>query len=298
MPPLESGKTVNFQNVLVASDFSPAAETALLHALAFARRWHARVVVAHIVSPSAIFGQESVQRTLNDAWREAHRSITNHLIAGHLEGVENRVVVRQGEMWPELEKVAEEFQADLLVTGTRGRSGVLKVLLGSTAETVFRQSTIPVLTVGPRVPEPAPTDSPGRVLYSTGFAAQSLYASRFAFAIAARHQAPLAMVHVLHDTAENSGATRDRLHRESADRLRQLVPANLGLAGAPEVHVRFGSTAETILAMAEQLHPDVIVLGLRRHSQGVKPAVWTTAYTIVSNAPCPVLTVRTPEELS
>ena len=141
MPPAEGGETVNFQSVLVASDFSPAAETALLHALAFARRWQARVVVAHVLSPSAIFGQESVQRALNDAWREARTSMTNHLIAGHLEGMENHVVVRQGEVWPELEKMIGEFRADLLVTGTRGRSGVSKVLLGSTAENHhFRQS--------------------------------------------------------------------------------------------------------------------------------------------------------------
>jgi nucleotide-binding universal stress UspA family protein len=295
MQALDTSKPVTFGNVLLATDFSAASQSALLYALAFARRWRARIFVSHVVNPTTIFGQEAVQRAVNDAWREAHTEMTNQLIAGRLEGVENHVVVRQGEIWPEIEKMIREFQIDLLVTGTRGRSGVWKMLLGSTAETIFRRSSIPVLTVGPKSPEGSPAEGPKRILYSTGFAAQSLYAGTFALAIAEHNQAQLAMLHVVRDVPADPGA-HDRLQRESEDRLRQLVPSDAHLATAPEIRVAFGSPAEAILTTAEQWRPELIVLGLRRHSQQTGREVWAIAYNVVSNAPCPVLTVRTPEQ--
>src|SRR5580704_12560261 len=109
----ETSPLVEFPNVLLATDFSPSAEAALLHALTFARRWRARLFVAHIVNPTTIFGEEAVQRAVNDAWRNAHTEMTNQLIAGRLEGVENHVVVRHGELWPELEKMIAEFHIHL-----------------------------------------------------------------------------------------------------------------------------------------------------------------------------------------
>ena len=218
MQPPSTAEPVKILNVLLATDFSSASQTALLRALAFARRWHARLFVAHVVNPSAIFGQEAVQRAVNDAWREAHTQMTDQLIAGRLEGVENHVVVRSGEIWPELQRMIAEFHIDLLVTGTRGRSGMWKMLMGSTAEIIFRNSPIPVLTVGPRSPEQGRTEGPKRVLYATGFAAQSLYAGRFAFEIAERNQAQLGMLHVVQSVPDNSTQARERLRRENEER--------------------------------------------------------------------------------
>ncbi|MGH2608622.1 MAG: universal stress protein [Tepidiformaceae bacterium] len=48
-------------------------------------------------------------------------------------------------------KVAAEFGVDLIVVGTHGRSGLSHVLLGSVAETVIREASMPVLVVGPKV---------------------------------------------------------------------------------------------------------------------------------------------------
>jgi nucleotide-binding universal stress UspA family protein len=67
------------------------------------------------------------------------------------------------------------------------------------------------------------------------------------------------------------------------------------LAGEPELFVEFGNAADAILKTAEQWHPELIVLGVRRPAKDAKRITWTTAYNVVSNAPCPVLTVRQPE---
>ncbi len=295
MQPLDTSKPVKFQSVLLATDFSPASESALLYSLALARRWHARIFVAHVVNPTTIFGQDAVQRAINDAWREAHTEMTNQLIAGRLEGIENHVVVRQGDTWSELQRMIDEFHIDLLVTGTRGRSGVWKMLLGSTAERIFRMSPVPVLTVGPKAPEEAPAEGPKRILYSTGFAPQSLYAGVYALSLAEQNQAALAMLHVVKEAPEQTSAPHEELERDSKARLASLIPAQARLATPPEYFVAFGTAADAILNVAQQWHPELIVLGVRRHVGDARRITWATAYTVVSNAPCPVLSVRIPE---
>lgn len=298
MQPFDTRAEFPLRNVLLATDFTPSSQTALLYALSIARRSHSRVILAHVVNPAAqrLFGQEAVQRALDSAWREAQSEITNLLIEGKLEGLTHAVVVRQGEVWPELEKLIAEYHVDMLVTGTRGRSGVWKMLLGSTAESIFRQANCPVLTVGPRLTAPHPLpDGPKRILYSTGFARQSLYAGQFALAIAQRQQAEVAMLHVINAVESDSPERRAELEREARAKLASLIPADASLPTRPEFFVAFGSTADAILQLAADWRPDMIVMGVRRHERDARRITWATAYNVVANAPCPVLTVKAPE---
>jgi nucleotide-binding universal stress UspA family protein len=292
MEALDISKPVRFQNLLLATDFSPSSRSALLYSLALARRWKAHVYVAHVVSPTAMFGQEASQRAMNDAWRDANTEITNQLIAGRLQGVDHHVVIRQGDVWDELQRMINEFHIDLVVTGTRGRSGVWKLLLGSVAEKIFRNSPVPVLTVGPNAPAEAPPEGPKQILYSTGFAAQSLYAGKYALSLAEENHARLAMLHVIRNVPAD--ADREQLRHEAEQKLQELVPSGV-LPTPPEIFVEFGDVADCMLDIAAQWRPDLIVLGIRRHPRDAGRLAWATAYEVVANAPCPVLTVKTPE---
>ena len=78
-------------------------------------------------------------------------------------------------------------------------------------------------------------------------------------------------------------------------RLASLIPAGMQLAAAPETIVEFGLAAERILAAAQQLKPGLIVLGVRQPVGWARRLKWATAYEVVANAPCPVLTVRMTE---
>jgi nucleotide-binding universal stress UspA family protein len=60
-------------------------------------------------------------------------------------------VLREGVAWEEVNSVAKEIDANLIVIGTHGRRGLARALLGSVAENVIRTSTVPVLVIhGPR----------------------------------------------------------------------------------------------------------------------------------------------------
>ena len=99
---------------------------------------------------------------------------------------------------------ARENNADVIVVGTHGRSGLGKILMGSVAERVFRQSPVPVMTVGPHLHHPGRGFVPRNILLAADFTPASERAARYACALAREHNAKLTMLHVL-DCAELSG---------------------------------------------------------------------------------------------
>ena len=117
---------ITVRNVLVATDFSPASEVALLYALAIARRTQAKVYVVHVVADAYGISSDVQRRALDDAWRDGHAMMTDHFIAGRLDGIENQLVIEQGDVWTRLSEMISRFGIDFLVTGTRGRSRIAK----------------------------------------------------------------------------------------------------------------------------------------------------------------------------
>jgi nucleotide-binding universal stress UspA family protein len=219
--------------------------------------------------------------------------MTDLLIAGHLEGVDHQVLVEQGDVWEVLSHNLQDLSINLLVIGTRGRGRIGKLLLGSVAETIFRQATCPVLMVGPRVS--APTESGrGRILFCTGFSAHSIQAGGYALSLAQRQSAQLLLLHVSKETPQNDEERR-RIVDQARSRLQSLIPRDAQLAQTPEYLVEFGPAAERILAVANERNPGVIVLGVRQPVGFARRLKWATAYEVVSNAACPVLTVRMTE---
>jgi nucleotide-binding universal stress UspA family protein len=296
MKPFDSSFEVSFHNILLATDFSASSETALLFSLSIAKRYQARIFLAHVVNPPALrLSGDAVQRAVNDAWRQAHTVMTDQLIAGRLEGIENHVVVETGDTWEELSKMIDKFKIDLLVVGTRGRTGVMKVLLGSTAESIFRQAPCPVLTVGPKIGRGPLEHGPKRILYSTGFLPQSLHAGDYALSLAQQQRGSLAMLTTIRE-APDSSLVRKELEKEAYDKLKSLIPPDVRLEAPPDFSVAFGSPADAILKFSDEWKPDMIVLGVRRPEKDARRITRATAYNVISNAKCPVLTVKRAED--
>ncbi len=296
MKPLEAKTDVAIRNILVASDFSAASESALTTALAIARRYGSKVILAHVFRPETYhsLSSDARQRALDDAWRDAHRQMMEQLMAGRLTGITNEVVVEQGEqVWDVLGRMVRERQMDMLVLGTRGRSGISKFLMGSAAEDIFRQAPCPVITVGPKLAGKRAIEGPGRILFATGFSGHSLAAGGYALSLALHHQASLILLHVI--TAPIEPQMREQAMQEAEQRLRALIAPELEVACHPEFVVQFGTAAEGILSTTEKHHPDLIVLGIRQPEGFARRVRWATAYEVVRNAPCPVLTVRSPD---
>jgi nucleotide-binding universal stress UspA family protein len=131
---------------------------------------------------------------------------------------------------------------DLIVLGTHGRSGVSKLLIGSVAERIFRQSTCPVLTVGPNVlGEPGSIADIHTILCPIDFTAESLAAFPYALSLAEENQARLYLMNVVPTPVLDSEEV------SLMARLKALVPPEAKMWCQPKAFVESGDAGDKIL---------------------------------------------------
>lgn len=130
MSSIAASTFVNVKSVLMATDFSPLSDKPLRHALAVARHYGAKFYLAHVVSSIGftIARPDALNAACQEVWRDA-RQLEDELIeSGALAGLQHEVIVRQGKVWEELDKLINEEQVDLVVVGTHGRGGAPRQL--------------------------------------------------------------------------------------------------------------------------------------------------------------------------
>jgi nucleotide-binding universal stress UspA family protein len=135
-----------YDEILLPTDGSDAAEAAVEHAVRLARTYDARVHVLYVVEP--LPAAEYDATSVLDALRREGDRVTGET-ADRLERSELATVtaVRTGAAHRVILDYAAESGIDLIVMGTHGRRGLGRVLLGSVAEKVVRLADQPVMTV-------------------------------------------------------------------------------------------------------------------------------------------------------
>jgi nucleotide-binding universal stress UspA family protein len=296
MKAIEAQARIQLKNILFTTDFSAASRAAVPYALELGKHYGAKVHALHVNPPATkpltpaaswksleeVTQQEAVQ----------HRQA----ILGAFAGVETEVMLRDGDLWPNIAAAVEKSKIDLIVTGTRGRSGVAKLLLGSKAEEIYRNAPCPVLMVGPHSKgEREGVGEFSNILFATDFRPESIAAAPYAISLAQEYQAHLTLLHVVADAKRNEFVRPTDLTASSEHLLHRLVPVDAELWCVPKFVVERGEAAEKILDVAGRLRADLIVLGTQK--PGGFPGAAThlpiaTAHKIVTQATCPVLTVR------
>lgn len=145
----ESGRG-GYQNVLVPTDFSPAADLALQAAAQIAGTggriellhcWQAPPMLATFGGPSVMPGLiEQVEAEVNAEGRRRIDAVIN-------DRVELELVIRRGPASSEIQDELAQRAFDLVVMGSHGRTGVSRLLLGSVAEKTVRHSPCSVMVV-------------------------------------------------------------------------------------------------------------------------------------------------------
>lgn len=136
--------------ILVPIDFSDDSKKALQYAQAFAKGFGGKISLVYVfqpyvypiemapeplMPPNAVFVKQSLKRLEEFAEKE---------IVSSLRG---KVYVKTGKPFREIVDLAKKIRADLMVIATHGYTGLKRVVLGSTAESIIRYATCPVLTV-------------------------------------------------------------------------------------------------------------------------------------------------------
>lgn len=156
MQPASVATMINypFTRILVPTDFSTCSDTALALGARLAHEHQAELLVLHIVETHGLPRGTVIHPVSNPEGitieRYAHdmamRELTVRLAHLPVPARHRRRVVA-GSPAATIIEIAEAESADLIVMGTRGRTGLAHMLVGSVAEKVVRHSAIPVLTV-------------------------------------------------------------------------------------------------------------------------------------------------------
>lgn len=136
------------KEILVPVDFTECTEKALFYAIPFARQFGATVTLLHVLEqafvPATEFGMVVDVDVSKDAMRELEK-----LRARVAKQVKCRLMMRQGGAEYEIINAAKELDCDLIILGTHARTGVDRLLMGSTAEKVVRKAGCPIFVVRP-----------------------------------------------------------------------------------------------------------------------------------------------------
>ena len=123
---------------------------ALNYGVTLAQMMGAKLTLAHIVVPVAapdlVYGPVSWDEEV--AVKEARKRLKELRLEGGAEVLERaRIIVRRGHPYHEIDQIAKDIKAGLIVVSTHGRTGLRHLLLGSVAERVIRHAPCPVLVV-------------------------------------------------------------------------------------------------------------------------------------------------------
>lgn len=254
----------------------------------------ARLILLHVLIPTNTVLLDPNGLPFYDpteALRFAEKSLDSYRMQAEAAGLNCSVMVREGAAAQQIVAAARQLNVDLLVLGTKSRSRLGKLLLGSVAEQVLRSVPVPVLTVGPEAHSRAAAGEQRRtVLHATTLRETSRRSATLACELARSGNARLVLLHVL--SAFDAGKTdASELQRCTERELRRLIPDEVFCACSAETQVAVGNPAIEILAEAVNQKADVIVLGASKPSTLQKLAKDGTIYRVLAHAPCPVLTI-------
>jgi nucleotide-binding universal stress UspA family protein len=283
---------IKLKHVLFATDFSEASLAALPHVAALARHYGSKVYLAHVIEPEAyppLLRLGPASGAFGEVGQDCQERLADVSHSKVLVGVAREPLVLHGELTRVLSEVIRQLPIDLVVVGTHGRGGFKRFLLGSVAEKIFRHAACPVLTVGPRTHKVLGTAEASfrHILYPTDLSEKGAVAARYAVSLAAEYSAHLTVLHISPDAV----VTDALLARELEQKMQRLVPSEAEPWCNADYLVDHGDPAETILKVAREELADLIVLDVRKPG-ALAMFLESTAYQVVAEAGCPVLTVR------
>lgn len=136
------------KKILVPVDFSEYSENALKVASEIAKKQNAEIVAVHMLGLSdAVITKEQNSMEGMFLLKLTQKRFVEFLDKEYLEGITIHQTVKNYKVFSELDDVAKEHNADLIVMGSHGSSGLSEVFVGSNTEKVVRTASVPVLVI-------------------------------------------------------------------------------------------------------------------------------------------------------
>jgi nucleotide-binding universal stress UspA family protein len=272
------------KTIVVATDLDGPSEAALGYARRLATAYGARIVLAHGIDPKDYAVVDRVPgrvlRELTEQARAALDQMTCDLLA---EGIYSHTAIRQGAVVQLLLDVVRQYEAGVIVIGTKGIHGAGPVVVGAIAEQLVRKAPCPVLAVSEDWNAGAFRPTPGGpVLLAMQRNEATASAVAAAYSVARTFQRPLLVLHAR--PAAEASAIPDPCFNTLKE---------FGIEPSIEFPVLFlvkdGNPADVIVEAIAENHPCVLVAGVKRASGTSGPH--GTAFALLARSRAPVLCV-------
>ena len=277
------------KKIIVPVDFSENSEHALQAAAILAKKNNAKLLVLHMLELSTVhaYGEETMEQQTAKAIfyiKLAEKKLHEFLHRDYLNGISITPIIRDFKVFSELNKVALEQQADLIVMGSKGASGLNEFFIGSNTEKVVRHSNIPVLVIKNN----RNNMELNNVVFATDFSEKAIPA----FQKVVKIVEPMGThIHLLHVNAPGAGfSPSDELEKKAADFL-QKVDGNLHRLKNIR-YVADTSVEKGIMKYAKRINADLVAIpthgrtGLARFFEG------SISEDLANHANFPILTVK------
>ena len=296
---------VQFKKILCATDFSDFSNHTISYGAALAKEFGAKLFVSHVIDLSsvAIYGEFQLDpvgqqnRIMEDADAQLKELTGDQPISWE-------PLITVGKPADEISRAVAEKDIDLVITATRGRSGLKRIILGSVTERLMRTLTCPLLVVNsPEHKFVSAADQAikiEKILVGCDFSPDSGQALKHALSLAQEFQAELHLAYVIEPPTQTDLHTEvipaaDDIQQDYRDlltrKLKEMVPAEARNWCTPQTGLLEGQPYEEIVAYAESNDIDMIVLGVRGHGLVKTLFLGSTTDRVVRRSPCPVLSV-------
>ena len=274
--------------VLFATDFSGRCDRPLERALRLARLWRSKLILLHVLEPP--------YAELTDEERSAAETrLTAKLRSEVLDaGIEIETRIATGPVPATVAKVAEDLDAELIVTGVARYNELGHFVLGTIVDRLVRRSHVPVLVVKER-----PVTDYRNILVATDFSNCSANALEAAAAFFPK--VALNLAHAYHVPFEpllgreaNAPALQAEIAFELDEFLHHLhVPADV--RDRIDFHLDYGETRQVIGGLVRSTQADLAVIGTHGRSGFVAAMIGSNAKALLESLTCDVMLV--PDEV-
>ena len=278
-----------FERITVAYDGSGPARAAEGVAFACASRWHAQLILCYALDVNSLLipataGAGIEAGDILDIYRqEALNVLAERARECREAGVACETVLCDEPVPDAILHEAGEGPGALIVIGTHGRSGAARALFGSTAESVFRNARVAVMTVREHLPRAGAFKDIVVAVDDSSCAAAALDA---ALRVAVADRGRIHVVHVVPDDEPEPLLPRGMEH------VRRAAAAARRSGTKVFEYFEAGPAAAKICAFAERLQANLVAVGSHGRSGVARALMGSVAEGVVRRAPCPVLVTK------
>ena len=281
-----------FRKILFAVDFSPACDAIVPHVAEMVRHSNAELILVHAFEPvSVMYSDPANLVEFYPVFRKAVGDRIEKFAKENFHGITVETIIKEGEAAEVVTAALKSHGADLIMMPTHGHGSFRKFLLGSVTAKVLHDVSCAVWTGIHDDPKPPAIPYRSIVCTISSASEESRAVIMAADSLAKSYRAKLTLVHVVEVANAAWEVTMSEYRQEmieAGEKMLAKLKQEMNLDA--DLRVSEDMVSPGVSKIAKEVEADLMIVG-RGHSQDWMARFTSRLYSIVRDAPCPVLSI-------